>query len=189
MWTKTQFRSSLPALPCAVAVVAALIDYRRLDSYDKPVEVASVNILRTMNLTRFLAVFAILSVAAFGQQPSQRDSESAITLHGGSGSQLLQQCEAALKIGTGTKMLKMTDMQEALSGSYCRGYVHGIVDAMTVMSVNVTTTDYCIPANTDSDQLIRIAVKYLNDNPAKLHYPSGALVVGAITEAFPCKGK
>jgi hypothetical protein len=147
-----------------------------------------VNILRTMNLTRCLAVFAILSVAAFGQQPSQRDFESAITFHGGSGSQLLQQCETALKIGAGSKMLKMTDIQEALNGSYCRGYVHGVVDAMAVMSASVITT-YCIPANADGDQLIRIAVKYLNDNPAKLHYPSGALVVRAITEAFPCKGE
>lgn len=147
-----------------------------------------MNILRTTNLRRFLAVFTILSAGAVGQQPSQGNPESLATFHGGSGSQLLQQCEAALKMGAGTKMLKGADLQEAVDGSFCRGYVLGIVDSLIGISF-VTTSTYCIPANADSDQLIRVAVKYLNDNPAKLHYPSGALVFRAITEAFPCKGE
>jgi hypothetical protein len=57
---------------------------------------------------------------------------------------------------------------------------------MINVSLNTTTT-YCIRADADNDQLIRIAVKYLNDNPAKLHNPAGTLVLSAMIDAFPCK--
>jgi hypothetical protein len=50
-----------------------------------------------------------------------------------------------------------------------------------------TQTVYCIPSNADNDQFVRIVLKYLNDNPATLHYPAGALVANAIVAAFPCK--
>ena len=141
-----------------------------------------------MNRLRFLAVLATLSVAAFGQQPSPRHPESLITFHGGSGSELLQQCEAALKIGAGPKTLNIADMQAAVDGSFCRAYVLGVADTMIAMNVS-TTKRSCIPADVDTDQLIRVTVKYLNDNPAKLHYPSGALVFRALTDAFLCKGQ
>lgn len=91
-------------------------------------------------------------------------------------------------MGAGNKTLKVTDIQQGLDATFCRGYVVGIADAMISMSVNNTTT-YCIPTDADNDQLIRIAVKYLNDNPAKLHYAAGLLVLRAIAEAFPCKAE
>jgi hypothetical protein len=83
-------------------------------------------------------------------------------------------------------MIKLEDMQDAVSGSFCLGYVFGIVDAMISMSLNLTTS-YCIPDNADSDQLIRITVNYLNDHNAELHLPAGAIVFKPIREAFPCK--
>jgi hypothetical protein len=46
---------------------------------------------------------------------------------------------------------------------------------------------YCIPANADNDQFVRVVLKYLNDNPATLNYPAGALVAKAVIAAFPCK--
>ena len=148
-----------------------------------------MNLLHISNLARLLAVFAvfeILSVPTFGQQPPQPNSES-VAFHGGSGSQLLQQCEAALKIGAGNKMLKMADMEEALDGSFCRGFVLGILDTLITINASGVTSTSCIPNDVGSDQMIRITVKYLNDNPAMLHFPSGLVVFRAIAQAFPCK--
>jgi hypothetical protein len=146
-----------------------------------------------MNSKSVLAGFVILLVTPFGQQPlhRERDPNSMIAFHGGSGSHLLPSCQAALKIGTGgnkTIMIKptATDIQDAVDGSFCRGYVLGVVDALISASVTTETT-YCIPANADSDQLVRVVAKYLNDNPAKLNDPAGLLVTKSMLDAFPCK--
>ena len=44
-----------------------------------------------------------------------------------------------------------------------------------------------VPTNADSDQLVRVVAKYLNDNPAKLNDPAGLLVTKSMLDAFPCK--
>jgi hypothetical protein len=146
-----------------------------------------------MNSKNVLAGFAILFVTPLGQQPLQRerDPNSMIAFHGGSGSHLLPACQAALKIGTGgnkTVMIKptATDIQDAVDGSFCRGYVLGVVDALIATSVT-TETAYCIPTSADSDQFVGVVAKYLNDNPAKLNEPAGLLVAKSMVDAFPCK--
>jgi hypothetical protein len=146
-----------------------------------------------MNSKSVLAGFAFLLVTPFGQHSLQvkRDPNSMIAFHGGTGSQLLPSCQAALKIGTGgnkTIMIKptATDIQDAVDGSFCRGYVLGVVDALIATSAT-TETAYCIPTNTDSDQLVRVVAKYLNDNPAKLNEPADLLVTKSMLDAFPCK--
>lgn len=144
-----------------------------------------------MNSKSVLAGFAILLVAPFGQQSLQRDPNSMITFHGGSGSSLLPSCQAALKISAGDNRTisirpTATDVQEAVDGSFCKGYVVGVVDALISVSVTTKTT-YCIPTNADNDQFVRVVAKYLNDNPAKLNDPAGILVTNAMVDAFPCK--
>lgn len=140
-----------------------------------------------------LAGFAILFVTPFGQQPLQRerDPNAMITFHGGSGSHLLPFCQAAVKIGSGDNgklTIKTTpeDIRDVVNGSYCRGYVLGVVDSLISISA-ATQTTYCIPDNADNDQLVRVMDKYLNDNPAKLNDPAGQAVAKAIFDAFPCK--
>ena len=146
-----------------------------------------------MNSKSCLAGFAILFVTASGQ-PLQRESDpnAMIAFYGGSGSQLLQRCEAALKIGAGNKVLKATDMQDAVDGSYCRGYVLGVVDGLVnakelLRKADETGTLYCIPNNADSNQFVRVVNKYLNDNPATLNNLAGVLVLKSVVDAFPCK--
>lgn len=138
-----------------------------------------------------LAGFAILFVTPFGQQLQRnRDPNDMITFHGGSGSHMLPNCEAAVKMGSSNKTISLnptaTEIQEAIDGSYCAGYVVGVVDSL--ISVNLTSKRmYCIPTNADNDQLVRVVSKYLNDNPAKLNEPASFLVTGAMVDAFPCK--
>ena len=139
------------------------------------------------------AGFAILFVTPFGQQPLQRDRDpnDMITFHGGSGSHLLPLCQAAVKIGSGDNgmlTVKPTppEIRDAVNGSYCRGYVLGVVDALISISA-ATQTTYCIPNNADNDQFVRVVDKYLNDNPAKLNDAAGQAVAKAVIDAFPCK--
>jgi len=125
-------------------------------------------------------------------QPSQK-SEPLLTFRGGTGSTLLPQCQAAVKVRNGnggTHALKLSDMQDAVDGSFCTGYVLGVVDALNVANtatVASTTVEACIPDNANTDQLNRVVAKYFNDNPATLNKPAALLVVKSIVDAFPCK--
>jgi hypothetical protein len=144
-----------------------------------------------MNSKSVLASFAILFVTPFGQQSLQRDRDpnAMITFHGGTGSRLLPLCETAMKNGPGgTRTFKPTEtnIQDAVDGTFCRGYVLGVVDSLITINGKTEMT-YCIPANADNDQLVRIAAKYLNDNPAKLIDPASLLVIMSLIDAFPCK--
>ena len=40
---------------------------------------------------------------------------------------------------------------------------------------------------TSNDQAIKVVLKYLDENPARLNVPASMLVVKALTEAFPYK--
>lgn len=125
-------------------------------------------------------------------QPSQK-SEPMLTFRGGTGSTLLPQCQAAVKVRNGkggTHALKLSDMQDAVDGSFCTGYVLGVIDTFTVTNTLTDagrTVKACIPDNANTDQLNRVVAKYLNDNPATLNKPAGLLVVESMVDAFPCK--
>lgn len=140
-----------------------------------------------MNLRNMLMGFMILGATAlaFGQTQTP-DSDAKVAFRGGQGSNILPLCETALKVGFGTKTIKVAAVQDAVDGSFCRGYILGIVDEMVVASFQ-NHTALCIPTNADDDQLIRVVVKYLNDNPATLNVPASMLVMKSMNEAFPCK--
>jgi hypothetical protein len=120
----------------------------------------------------FLLIPALIFTAIDGlsQSSKERSAEPTVFFYGPSGSNLLRACQAEAK---------------TIDGSFCRGYIAGAVDQMVGLSVQ-TDTVYCIPSNGDSDQLIRVVLKYLKENPATLNYPAGALVAKAIVAAFPC---
>lgn len=142
-----------------------------------------------MNLLRFLAVFAVLLSSPLSQQSVERQSDpnSVVTLRGGSGSNLLPKCQAEVTMGPGTKAVAVKDVQQAVDGSYCGGYILGVVDSIVGITATERHTTLCIPANADADQLVRVVVKYLADNPANLNEPAGPLVAKAMLDAFPCK--
>jgi hypothetical protein len=132
----------------------------------------------------FMLIAVVMLTAVNG--PSQTSKEGSavpmVSFYGPSGSTLLRQCQAVAKLANGEHYTT----RQAIDGTYCRGYVAGAVDQMVGLSVQ-TATVYCIPSNADNDQFVRVVLKYLNDNPATLDYPAGALVAKAIIAAFPCK--
>jgi ABC-type cobalamin transport system permease subunit len=129
-----------------------------------------------------IAVVALTAVNVPSQTSKEGSAEPMVSFYGPSGSVLLRQCQVAAKLADGEKHTP----QQAVDATFCRGYLAGAVDEMVGLSVQ-TSTAYCIASNVDSDQLLRVVLKYLNDNPAKLNYPAGALVANAIVAAFPCQ--
>jgi hypothetical protein len=129
----------------------------------------------------FIAIVTLTAVNGLSQSSKEGSTEPTVFFYGPSGSILLRQCQAAMKLAEGEKY----SVQQAVDGNFCRGYVAGAVDQMVGLSVH-TETVYCLPSNGDNDQLIRIVLKYLKENPATLNYPAGALVAKAIAAAFPC---
>lgn len=45
----------------------------------------------------------------------------------------------------------------------------------------------CVPSSVPTNQIVRVAVKYLRDNPERLNMPAAVLVTDAIRSSFPCK--
>jgi hypothetical protein len=80
------------------------------------------------------------------------------------------------------KVTTGNDLQQycnAAPTGLCAGYIIGVTD---------TTLDlYCFPPDVTKMQIRGVAVKYLNNNPRKLHLLAPGLVIKAMQTAFPCK--
>jgi hypothetical protein len=87
-----------------------------------------------------------------------------------------------------------TTEEQFAQGSFCIGYIRGVTDTMiTWKEVDIARKatgagpDHpCIPQSASVDELVRVAVKYLDDHPEDLHLPAESLVFGAMRKAFPC---
>jgi hypothetical protein len=86
---------------------------------------------------------------------------------------------------------------EAANGTFCTGYLNGIGDFDFMLSQierergggKSIIQHICIPEGVSSGQTVRIVVKWLRENPDKLHMPASVLAVAAIRNAFPCKSE
>lgn len=107
----------------------------------------------------------------------------------GDGSSLLKKCSLAVRVFDGEKLSSL----DALEGTFCVGYVSGVHDADFMVQMledheKVALMKHaCPPSNASTDQAVRIVVKYLRDNPERLHMPASVIVTDAVRSAFPCK--
>jgi Rap1a immunity proteins len=67
---------------------------------------------------------------------------------------------------------------------YCVGYVMGVVDEVLSSS---GTRPFCISPEAIESQVARVAARWFEKNPEKLHFSATSLVRAALAEAFPCK--
>jgi len=72
----------------------------------------------------------------------------------------------------------------------CMGFVLGVRDTPRALwsGYSLAKRIFCLPEGVAPQQEVRVVVKYLEDNPAKLHESAAVLVMGALSGAFPCKG-
>jgi hypothetical protein len=78
---------------------------------------------------------------------------------------------------------------EYIQAGMCHGIAQGIRDMNTIHSALKKTEKefFCIPENVQTGQLVKVIIKHLNDNPAKLHDRDSSLIFFAYKNSFPCK--
>ncbi len=81
---------------------------------------------------------------------------------------------------------RIGDYGSGIEYGACVGYIGGVKDSFYIWHVATVRISYCLPEEAEFDQLVRVVVKWLEDNPASLHHNAAGLVRGAFSEAFPC---
>jgi hypothetical protein len=86
-----------------------------------------------------------------------------------------------LKFDDGNSLLsKCEDGDLFFNKGYCTGLIAGVHDTHSGKSI-------CKPKTAPLKQLKQVVVKFLQENPDKLHYSAVSLTRFALEEAFPCK--
>jgi hypothetical protein len=121
-------------------------------------------------IIRFLFLF-LFSTSVFG--------DSYIN----TGSILLERCNEAMNMIKG-------EMSLTIEGAYCIAYIDGFLDA-DKLYVGLNEELYnsnlnwklCIPPSVTIEQVIRIVVKFLEENPEQLHESYDLLTMLALTKS------
>jgi hypothetical protein len=81
------------------------------------------------------------------------------------------------------------DAEKLMFESFCIGYLQGLQQMhQVVVGVRNVQPLYCEPTQSGTyDQLKRVVVKWLKNNPEHLHRDARVLVTRALMEAFPCR--
>ena len=92
----------------------------------------------------------------------------------------------------GNKLLMMIESSNTKERLFSRGYVVGVIDALTFSKVVLKSNGLiCIPENgpITYTQVEDITHNYLKANPNKRHFLAQILIANAINDAFPCGKK
>ncbi len=127
----------------------------------------------------FLSLF--LSSAAWARNLSSVD-----------GNILLTKCHPAQQMAEVSPKLSQGEWTAAY---YCLAFVQGVMDADAIWQTAETKAlgaksrsilFYCVPQDVSWPQIIRILVKWLEDNPEKLNQPGYDVINFAMSKAYPC---
>lgn len=102
------------------------------------------------------------------------------------GNDLLKSCKALL--AATAKNPEPMNVGDFAQGA-CLGIIEGVRTTMVVLNGNLSPElRTCFPPKgIINEQAIRIVVKYLEDNPAKLNEDRAVLTATAYNQAYPCK--
>ena len=94
------------------------------------------------------------------------------------GDELLWACNAAPD----------SSIDDRLAQIHCMGYVQGILDGVQlIFGLQPESKFFCPPeSGISNDQGLRIVIKWLENNPEKLHESARMAVLIAYAQAFPC---
>lgn len=103
-----------------------------------------------------------------------------------SGTDFLRQCAPVVRISDGDKDVSVED---SLKGLVCSGYMQGFVDAYRLTDkLQGGKTLICLPEQgIETEQAVRIIVKWLRDHPDQLHQTARVSAFVALAQAFSCK--
>lgn len=69
----------------------------------------------------------------------------------------------------------------------CNIWLAGVVDGMQAYNANLRVLPLFDAPNITVGEVDKLVVKYINSHPAQAQYPTAALVLGALVEAYPRK--
>jgi hypothetical protein len=69
---------------------------------------------------------------------------------------------------------------------HCNGYISGTFDVFSAIFNFMNKNMFCAPQNAQLGQFIKIAIKYLEAHPEKLHFNAAPLLYDAFKDAYPC---
>lgn len=102
------------------------------------------------------------------------------------GNELLQDCSDGIKFADNDYKGTLT---ENINGLECIGYIEAVNDYNDIyVKGKIAAISYCPLSNfrLKPIQIMRIVVKYLNNNPQKLNLLANMLIVNAMHIDYPC---
>ena len=87
---------------------------------------------------------------------------------------------------SGNELLRNCESQSPNEVFFCNGYVLAVHDASQDFTPEGYGPYICLPVNVTVEQVKRVIVKFLNDNPSSLHYSASSLASTALQKSFPC---
>jgi hypothetical protein len=132
--------------------------------------------------------FASFSSTSAPQSATKSASRQESVTFGGTGGELLKQCNAVETLRAGDTVAPLQLIDAAKDSNLCWGYIAGVVDEYQGIAATIKTPQvFCLPPGMDLEQLEKVVKRGLDDNPAELHIPASILIVHALEGAFPCK--
>lgn len=96
------------------------------------------------------------------------------------GNELLSWCKGAIS--------EKKTKSYGFDTGYCLGVIGTVGDLITSINHDLgPNLQICIPAGVKNGQIARILVKYLEQNPEKLHNNATTLTIMATQRAYPCE--
>ena len=130
----------------------------------------------------FIVVAIVFPAISYGEVSSNPDT----------GNDLLNACEALIE---GPESISNSSLQAKIDwvseSEFCYGYIRGIVEWNGFYEKYLENVIYkpifCIGDNQiEINQLVKIAIKYMNDHPAELNKKGITILDSAFRQAFPC---
>jgi len=104
------------------------------------------------------------------------------------GNDLLVDCANLIN----TESLESVSKEKVLGMGYCIGLIDGLVtfnyvyEAVLEREGNSNMVQMCLPQRISTRQSAKVIVKYLEDNPSRLHESGQALAAQALVIEYPC---
>jgi hypothetical protein len=81
------------------------------------------------------------------------------------------------------------EIQSSFTAGFCLGTMQTVGELTPFINDSLGSAfKICPPSEITNGQGARIVVKYIQQNPEKLHFNATALAIMALQNAYPCKG-
>ena len=99
------------------------------------------------------------------------------------GKSLLARCEQA------ERLLNEQKIDDPVNAGFCLGYIGAIRSALQVLNIELDPRQrVCLPKEgVEVGQAIRVAIRFLRENPQRLSENEASLVIAALRNAYPCR--